>query len=58
MKTKNVRTRKKVFEGQNIGSWFKYHKNKITSIEDDDYKKLSINKYVKDKLDIFLKKNE
>jgi superfamily II DNA or RNA helicase len=43
------------YEDQNIGSWLKIQKAKINSIDNDIYKKLSTNKYVKENLDNYLK---
>ncbi len=44
------------YEGIKIGNWIQHQKKKINSIEDDLYKKLSENKYVKESLDKYLKK--
>lgn len=45
---------RKIFEGQKIGSWFKFQKSKVTDVNDDKYKELSINKYSKDNLDKYI----
>ncbi len=42
------------YENRNIGEWLGYQKTKINSVEDDLYKKLSINEYVKKNLDEYL----
>ena len=44
------------YKDQNIGGWFKYKKEIITSINNEWYIKLSKNKYLKEKLDESLKK--
>ena len=42
------------YKGQNIGCWLSNQKHKIKSIDDDLYKKLSVNEYVKKSLDNYL----
>ncbi len=47
-----------IYENQKIGSWLQEKKKKINSINDEFYKKLSMNNYVKKNLDKYLiKKN-
>jgi len=52
----NKRTPKKYepYKGCSIGGWLQNQKNRINSIDDDEYKKLSTNKYVKEELDRYL----
>jgi superfamily II DNA or RNA helicase len=49
-----VPTRKKQFKGINIGKWLSHQKDKINSIKDDIYIKLSLNDYIKNALDKYL----
>jgi hypothetical protein len=49
-------TKNTVYKAQNIGSWLSYQKNKITSSEDELYKILSENPFVKQNLDNYLLK--
>jgi hypothetical protein len=46
------------YENQNIGSWLQNQKNKINNSDDELYKKLSANEYIKDNLDQYLKIKE
>jgi superfamily II DNA or RNA helicase len=46
------------YEDQNIGMWLQHQKKKINSIDDEVYKKLSLNKYLKSNLDEYLTKVE
>jgi len=43
------------FEGKNIGTWFSHQKPKIKSTNDELYKLLSKNKYIKKALDNYLR---
>lgn len=57
-KNKCIPRRKTIYEKRDIGTWLKNQKIKMNSSEDELYKKLSINEYVKENLDIYLiKKN-
>ncbi len=42
------------YENQNINNWLHHTKKKINTIDDELYKKLSVNKYVKENLDEYL----
>jgi len=42
------------YKEQKIGQWFQFQKRKIKNIDDDLYKKLEENKYVKENLDEYL----
>lgn len=55
---KKVPIRKTEYKNQNIGSFLGHQKNKINSINDELYKKLSENKYIKESLDNYLKYKE
>ena len=57
-KHKKVPIHNTIYNGQKIGKWLGYQKSKINSTEDDLYKKLAINKYVKKSLDEYLKNKE
>ena len=46
------------YKGQNIGIWLQHQKDKINSTEDELYKKLAVNKYVKKSLDKYLENKE
>jgi len=46
------------YESFNIGMWLHHQKKKINNIEDEVYIKLSVNKYVKNNLDNYLKNVE
>lgn len=46
------------YKGQNIGAWLQSQKGKINSVEDELYKVLQDNNYVKTSLDDYLKKTE
>ena len=43
-----------IYRNQHVGTWMIYNRNKITSIENELYKKLSINEYIKITLDEYL----
>ncbi len=47
-----------IYETHKIGRWLDRQKKNINSIDDDLYKKLSVNKYVKESLDEYLKKTK
>jgi len=53
---KNIPTKKIIYKGRRIGSWLQDQKKKINSTDDELYKKLLINQYVKDSLDKYLEK--
>jgi hypothetical protein len=46
------------YKNQNIGMWLATQKGNINSIDDELYKKLSTNKYVKKNLDEYLNKKQ
>src|SRR3989344_3669684 len=53
-KEKRCPIQKEQFKNQNIGTWLQTQKKKIKNKDDEIYKKLSINKYVKESLDEYL----
>lgn len=57
-KNNRICTGSEKYKEKNIGQWYQDQKKKITSNESDIYKKLSLNEYVKDSLDEFLKNKE
>ena len=53
-KEKRCPINKEQFKNQNIGMWLQNQKKKIKNKDDEIYKKLSINQYVKESLDEYL----
>ena len=53
-KEKRCPIKKEQFKNQNIGTWLQNQKTKIKNKDDEIYKKLSINQYVKESLDEYL----
>ncbi len=53
-KNNRVPIRKDKYKSQNIGGWLQNQKGKINSNEDDLYKKLATNEYIKQSLDEYL----
>jgi superfamily II DNA or RNA helicase len=49
-----IPTQKTIVDGINIGGWFRHQKRKINNSQDELYKKLSINRVVKNYLDEYL----
>ena len=47
-------TQKTIYENKNIGGWLQHQKSKINSSDDELYKKLSNNNYIKINLDAYL----
>ncbi len=45
---------KTIYENQNIGTWLNHQKQYINGVDDELYKKLSVNKYIKENLDEYL----
>jgi superfamily II DNA or RNA helicase len=55
---KKTPVRMEVYEHVNLGTWYICEQRKIQSVKDDNYKSLSVNKYVKKSLDTYLRKNK
>jgi len=55
-KEKRCPIQKEQYKNHNIGMWLQHQKQKIKNKDDDIYKKLSINQYVKKNLDKYLEK--
>ncbi len=53
-KNKRIVTQREKIRNENVGKWLTNQKNKIKSTEDEMYKKLSVNEYVKMDLDKYL----
>src|SRR3989338_8969518 len=56
-KEKRCPIQKEQYKNHNIGTWLQHQKQKIKNKDDDIYKKLSINQYVKKNLDEYLINN-
>ena len=55
---KYVPSCKTKYENQPIGKWLQSQKSNINSVDDNLYKKLSVNKYIKENLDEYIKKKQ
>ena len=53
-KEKRCSIKKEQYKNHNIGTWLQHQKQKIKNKDDDIYKKLSINQYVKESLNEYL----
>jgi len=57
-KKKKVQSNKIQYKDHNIGKWFQHQKSSLLSKDDELYKKLSENKYIKKNLDKYLEYKE